>query len=97
MPSNAGAASLRLPPKSSVELDTEDAASVKPVSPGGLAPSSGTKRKRASEPRFYAVKVGSHPGIYHTWAECLDEVKGFKNATCTAKCHAEFEDEQLTC
>lgn len=26
--------------------------------------------------------MGYHPGIYHTWADCLKEVKGFKKATC---------------
>lgn len=29
---------------------------------------------------FYAVRVGRHPGIYNTWPECQNEVKGFPNA-----------------
>ena len=27
-------------------------------------------------------RVGYRPGIYHTWADCLEQVKGFKKATC---------------
>ena len=42
----------------------------------------GTKRKRESKapPKFYAVRIGKEPGIYHTWAECLDQVRGFPKA-----------------
>lgn len=29
---------------------------------------------------FYAVKVGKVPGIYRTWAECSENVTGFKGA-----------------
>jgi len=42
----------------------------------------GTKRKRTGEPKFYAVRVGRDPGIYSSWSECLEQVKGHKNATC---------------
>ena len=41
----------------------------------------GTKRKRG-EPKFYSVQVGHQPGIYHTWADCFAQIKGFKRATC---------------
>lgn len=27
--------------------------------------------------KFYAVRVGRKPGIYHTWADCLNQVRGF--------------------
>ncbi|KXT05891.1 hypothetical protein AC578_391 [Pseudocercospora eumusae] len=42
----------------------------------------GTKRKRDSKAqlKFYAVRVGKEPGIYHSWAECLDQVRGFPKA-----------------
>ena len=30
--------------------------------------------------KFYAVKVGKKPGIYQTWKECQDQVKGFPGA-----------------
>lgn len=43
----------------------------------------GTKRKReSSKPssKFYAVRVGKEPGIYHSWPECLDQVRGFPKA-----------------
>ena len=29
---------------------------------------------------FYAVRVGNAPGIYNTWSECENQVKGFKGA-----------------
>lgn len=29
---------------------------------------------------FYAVKSGNNPGIYETWAECQEQVIGFKGA-----------------
>ncbi|KAL2041594.1 hypothetical protein N7G274_005378 [Stereocaulon virgatum] len=53
----------------------EDSASVKSSS------SNGTKRKRENLPKFYAVRVGYQPGVYHTWTDCLEQVKGFKKAT----------------
>ena len=56
----------------------DDTISVKST---GTTDSSGTKRKRMAE-KFYAVRVGYHPGVYHTWADCLEQVKGFKKATC---------------
>lgn len=45
-----------------------------------IAPSAGTKRKRESAVKFYAVRIGKSPGIYHTWAECLEQVRGFPKA-----------------
>ncbi|KAF9633917.1 putative ribonuclease h protein [Lasiodiplodia theobromae] len=42
--------------------------------------SSGTKRKRANEPKFYAVKDGRKPGVYANYNDCLEQVKGFKGA-----------------
>lgn len=44
--------------------------------------SSGTKRKRGTEPKFYAVKVGKTPGIYHSWHDCLEQVTKYKGASC---------------
>ena len=44
--------------------------------------STGVKRKRGSEPKFYAVRLGRTPGVYHSWSDCLAQVTGFKNATC---------------
>ncbi|CAG5123395.1 unnamed protein product [Candidula unifasciata] len=32
-----------------------------------------------SEPTFYAVKRGRVPGVYSTWSECENQVKGFPN------------------
>ncbi|MCJ1288060.1 hypothetical protein MMC26_007413 [Xylographa opegraphella] len=65
--------------RTAAEID--DAASTKSGSTTYTTASSGTKRKRVVEPKFYSVRVGHRPGIYHTWNECLSQVKGFKNAT----------------
>lgn len=59
-----------------------DAASERGVSPATTT-SSGTKRKRETGPKFYSVRTGFQPGIYHSWADCLSQVKGYKNAMCT--------------
>lgn len=29
---------------------------------------------------YYAVKIGRNPGIYDTWADCEEQVKGFKGS-----------------
>lgn len=44
--------------------------------------SSGTKRKRGMDKKFYAVRTGYKPGVYSTYADCLAQVKGFKKAVC---------------
>ncbi|KAL8827559.1 MAG: hypothetical protein Q9191_003110 [Dirinaria sp. TL-2023a] len=59
----------------------DDALSVKSVSTGLTAASAGTKRRRAAEPKFYAVRAGFSPGVYHTWDDCKTQIKGFKGAT----------------
>ncbi|KAL5047060.1 hypothetical protein BDW71DRAFT_180952, partial [Aspergillus fruticulosus] len=45
-------------------------------------PTAGTKRKRGSAGKYYAVKAGYQPGIYYEWKECLAQVTGFKGAVC---------------
>lgn len=30
--------------------------------------------------KFYAVKIGRNPGIYNSWADCQQQVNGFKGA-----------------
>ncbi|MCJ1360701.1 MAG: hypothetical protein MMC33_010710 [Icmadophila ericetorum] len=62
-------------------MDEDDGASIRSASPAATITSTGMKRKRAADPKFYAVRVGIQPGIYHSWKECLEQVKGFKNAT----------------
>ncbi|KAL3466489.1 Caulimovirus viroplasmin-domain-containing protein [Aspergillus heterothallicus] len=44
----------------------------------------GTKRKRGSAGKYYAVKSGYQPGIYYEWKECLAQVTGFKGAVFQA-------------
>ncbi|KAK4632375.1 Ribonuclease H [Fulvia fulva] len=57
------------------------ASSIGPAS-APASSTAGTKRKRESKAalKFYAVRVGKSPGIYHSWAECLDQVRGFPKA-----------------
>lgn len=33
-----------------------------------------------TKPKFYAVKKGLRPGIYHTWPECQEQTKGVSGA-----------------
>ncbi|KKY24893.1 putative rnase h domain protein [Phaeomoniella chlamydospora] len=40
----------------------------------------GVKRKRVPDTKYYGVREGRIPGVYATWAECLHQVKGHKNA-----------------
>ena len=80
MPSSANTLSLSFASKPLIDVSHE--ASLKSASPARTSSSHGTKRKRATDPKFYAVRVGNHPGIYHSWKECLEQVKGFRNATC---------------
>jgi len=42
----------------------------------------GQKRKRPTEKKYYAVKVGKEPGVYDTWDQCLAQVTGQKGASC---------------
>lgn len=50
-----------------------------PAASPAPAPTS-TKRKRDAALKFYAVRVGKEPGVYSTWAECLEQVRGFPKA-----------------
>jgi ribonuclease HI len=57
---------------------------------------SGTKRKREKDPKFYAVKTGFKPGVYNTWDECLSQVRGFKGATCKSPSWLSVSPRPLT-
>lgn len=46
----------------------------------------GQKRKRPTEKKYYAVKVGKTPGVYDTWEQCLAQVTGQKGAQCKSSC-----------
>jgi ribonuclease HI len=55
-----------------------------PPIPTALPPppaSTGSKRKRDGQVKFYAVRIGKEPGVYHTWDECLNQVRGYPKAT----------------
>lgn len=47
------------------------------TSPGG------TKRKRGAEMKFYAVRQGHEPGVYHSWADCKAQIMNYRGAVCT--------------
>lgn len=32
--------------------------------------------------KYYAVRHGNKPGVYHTYDDCLGQVRGFKGAIC---------------
>ncbi|KAB8070072.1 hypothetical protein BDV29DRAFT_39184 [Aspergillus leporis] len=44
----------------------------------------GTKRKRGSAGKYYAVKAGYQPGVYYEWNDCLTQVTGYKGAVFQA-------------
>ncbi|KGO71095.1 Ribosomal protein L9/RNase H1, N-terminal [Penicillium italicum] len=53
------------------------------ASPGSKpspSPTAGTKRKRNTAAKYYAVKAGHKPGIYYGWNDCLAQITGFKGA-----------------
>jgi ribonuclease HI len=50
--------------------------------PGAVPAVAGQKRKRPTEKKYYAVKVGKEPGVYDTWDQCLAQVTGQKGASC---------------
>lgn len=56
--------------------------------------------RRKMPVKFYAVRNGVKPGIYHNWDDCLAQVKGYKAAvcrsaqTCQHACHARLTTAQ---
>lgn len=38
---------------------------------------------RKNKVKYYAVRTGFKPGIYHTYSDCLNQIRGFKNPMCT--------------
>lgn len=46
-------------------------------------------------PNFYAVKQGRKPGIYNTWAECQEQIKGFSGAVY--KKFASYDEAEQFC
>lgn len=53
-----------------------------PASKPSPASTAGTKRKRGSTAKYYAVKAGYQPGVYHEWRDCLAQITGYKGAVC---------------
>lgn len=46
-------------------------------------PSKGKKRKMEEEAeKFYAVRAGFAPGVYREWADCQEQISGFRGAQC---------------
>lgn len=51
-----------------------------------LTMSSGSKKRKISEvaaTKYYAVRAGHTPGVYTVWADCQQNITGFKGAQCT--------------
>ncbi|KAL4898328.1 hypothetical protein BDV59DRAFT_166662 [Aspergillus ambiguus] len=46
------------------------------------ASTAGTKRKRGSGGKYYAVKAGHRPGVYSEWRDCLAQITKYKGAVC---------------
>ena len=76
--------SQRSTSKSTLFLTMENTSPLESTSAPESAVSHGNKRKRGSDIKFYAVRIGYKPGVYSTWADCLEQVKGFKKAICTS-------------
>lgn len=70
---NAALARLHLPPQKSHTPSLRSA---------WMSAVAGSKRKRLGEAKFYAVQVGRRPGIYTSWNECMEQIRGFKGAKC---------------
>ncbi|KAJ5584152.1 Ribosomal protein L9/RNase H1 N-terminal [Penicillium hispanicum] len=51
-----------------------------PRSKPSPSPTAGTKRKRTTSAKYYAVKAGFKPGIYYGWQDCLAQITGYKGA-----------------
>jgi ribonuclease HI len=47
-----------------------------------VAARAGAKRKRNAASRYYSVRVGRKPGIYHSWDECHTQVQRYKGSKC---------------
>ena len=79
MATPSGSAAATSPPP--VPAPASEAPRASPtLTPNNAA--AGTKRKRVTEKKFYAVREGKTPGIYNTWDECLAQVRGHKGSVC---------------
>ncbi|KFY09139.1 hypothetical protein V492_05582, partial [Pseudogymnoascus sp. VKM F-4246] len=47
----------------------------------GLPDSASKKRKATTQPKFYAVRAGRHPGVFSDWNDCKESITGFKGAS----------------
>ena len=61
-----------------------DTTQVSPSTASSTSNGTSQKRKRpgADGVKYYAVREGRKPGVYYTWGECLNQVKGHKGALC---------------
>lgn len=46
--------------------------------------------------KYYAVREGRVPGIYNTWAECQEQINGFRNASFKSFENKEEAEEFVT-
>ncbi len=54
--------------------------------------SSRDDRERGGSGKFYAVRIGRHPGIFGSWEEAEEQVRGVSGAVHKA-CHSRAEAE----
>ena len=53
-----------------------------PYSTSAQEPSAAMVSHRKGTRKYYAVRIGTKPGVYHTYDDCLAQVRGFKGAIC---------------
>lgn len=54
--------------------------SVRVMPPTEQSTSSGAKKRKLAEPKFYAVRAGHSAGVYTDWNQCKAQITGFKGA-----------------
>jgi hypothetical protein len=69
-------------PSAQLAAETSKAADDTKSETAQTTSSSGLKRKRGTELKFYAVRAGHRPGIYHSWEDCKAQVFKAKNPIC---------------
>jgi len=45
----------------------------------------GSRKRKLDDPapiKYYAVRAGHNPGVYTSWADCQQNITGFKGAAC---------------
>ena len=59
--------------------------------PTSVASNTSSGKRKRSSPKFYAVKVGRTPGIYHSWEDCKAQTEGIKSQCMFPTCHVLYK------